>query len=356
MSNDERLEAEHYQRVISAFANYSRRMKERTLARHFRDWNSLTNVEQSLSTKYLRKLSSVEAAADVNQSFFNAVVDFAGESADGSNSFLAAEMTTERDYDNLRSTLRQLVRDWSDIGAPERNLCYPLIIQTLENFFESKTDGKKILIPGAGLGRLAYEIATRGFTVQGNEFSLYMLLTSQLILNGCRQVAQFSIQPFAFPLSNHLSINNSLRTVQLPDILPDLPENVDFSMTAGDFLDIYSASEHINTWDSVVTCFFLDTAQNVLQYLALIWKVLKPGGLWLNLGPLQYHFEGTSLASPERSIELSWEEIIDAAEGIGFSFRDREHFKLIDMPYAHDPFSLNRTLYRAILSQATKPL
>jgi len=40
-----------------------------------------------------------------------------------------------------------------------------------------------VLIPGAGLGRLAYEVALLGYSCQGNEVSLFMLLTSNFILN-----------------------------------------------------------------------------------------------------------------------------------------------------------------------------
>ena len=40
-----------------------------------------------------------------------------------------------------------------------------------------------VLVPGAGLGRLAFEIARRGYTCQGNEFSLFMLFASNFVLN-----------------------------------------------------------------------------------------------------------------------------------------------------------------------------
>ena len=33
-----------------------------------------------------------------------------------------------------------------------------------------------MLVPGAGLGRLAFDIACAGFNSQGNEFSYYMLI------------------------------------------------------------------------------------------------------------------------------------------------------------------------------------
>lgn len=32
-------------------------------------------------------------------------------------------------------------------------------------------------------------------------------------------------------------------------------------------------------WDSVVTCFFIDTAHNIVEYLEVIARALKPGGV-----------------------------------------------------------------------------
>ena len=40
----------------------------------------------------------------------------------------------------------------------------------------------------------------------------------------------------------------------------------------------------LGSWDAVVTCFFIDTAHNIVEYLEIIYKVLKPGGVWINLG------------------------------------------------------------------------
>ena len=43
------------------------------------------------------------------------------------------------------------------------------------------------------------------------------------------------------------------------------------------------------TWDCVVTCYFIDTAHNVIAYIENISKILKPGGYWINLGTLTVH-------------------------------------------------------------------
>ncbi len=46
----------------------------------------------------------------------------------------------------------------------------------------------------------------------------------------------------------------------------------------------------LDSWDSVVTCFFIDTAHNICEYLECINKILKKGGIWVNLGPLLWHY------------------------------------------------------------------
>ena len=40
-----------------------------------------------------------------------------------------------------------------------------------------------VLVPGAGLGRLAWEIARLGYMCQGNEWSFFMLFSSNYVLN-----------------------------------------------------------------------------------------------------------------------------------------------------------------------------
>jgi hypothetical protein len=41
----------------------------------------------------------------------------------------------------------------------------------------------RVLIPGAGLGRIVYEVLRAGFEVQGNELEFCMLMASNLALN-----------------------------------------------------------------------------------------------------------------------------------------------------------------------------
>lgn len=46
----------------------------------------------------------------------------------------------------------------------------------------------------------------------------------------------------------------------------------------------YFSSEQ---WNCLVSSFFLDTASNVLRYLELIYTILKPGGVLINIGKYQ---------------------------------------------------------------------
>lgn len=47
-----------------------------------------------------------------------------------------------------------------------------------------------------------------------------------------------------------------------------------FSMAAGDFLEVYSDEKYLDSQDCVVTCFFMDCAHNIVDFIELIYKVL----------------------------------------------------------------------------------
>ena len=81
--------------------------------------------------------------------------------------------------------------------------------------------------------------------------------------------------------------------MKIPDVCPNEvmvgdPTNYDFSMVAGEFIEVYQNQP--KKWDCIVTCFFIDTAHNILEYIECINKILKPNGLWVNIGPLLWHY------------------------------------------------------------------
>ena len=135
----------------------------------------------------------------------------------------------------------------------------------------------QILVPGAGLGRLAFEIAKRGYSCQGNEFSLFMLFASNFVLNKyyskkknffaclliprfdfrCQGVETFRVYPWTQQFVNTLSAADVTRGSTFPDLDPSsLPRHAQFSMAAGDFLEVrHNSSQFIQV--SLELFFFL---------------------------------------------------------------------------------------------------
>jgi hypothetical protein len=122
-----------------------------------------------------------------------------------------------------------------------------------------------------------------------------------------------------------------------PDTLARLDEH--FHLLEGDFLDLLPApfsntilralpspvpapssaqNRVINTHKSythLISLFFIDTSPNILATLSQIHTLLKPGGVWINLGPLLWSSGGST------AMELSLEEVLQATESCGFRLR-----------------------------------
>ncbi|RDB17307.1 Carnosine N-methyltransferase [Hypsizygus marmoreus] len=266
---------------------------------------------------------------------------------------------TDFDMDKLRSTLKQFVRDWSEEGTEEREACYTPMKDALVNHFSNipaEERGRlRVLVPGAGLGRLAYDIAKMGFACQGNEFSHYMLLASYFILNRTDSIGKHTFYPYVHSFSNVPSRSAMLRAVSIPDVLPsDLPSGSNFSLVAGDFEEIYGADSdpaepQSGQWDAILTCFFIDTAKNIVNYLRVIHRILAPGGVWINLGPLLWHFENNN--TNDLSVELDLEEVKALARTIGFELSNE---KTIDTTYTSNPQGMLGYVYNAAFWTATK--
>ena len=65
--------------------------------------------------------------------------------------------------------LKNLVRDWAEEGAAERSQSYGRICTELAARLGSVSHGApapRVLVPGAGLGRLCIDIASLGYHAQ----------------------------------------------------------------------------------------------------------------------------------------------------------------------------------------------
>ncbi|KAG9248294.1 N2227-like protein-domain-containing protein [Calycina marina] len=290
---------------------------------------------------------------------------------------------TANDLDKARSTLKQFFRDWSEEGRDERTACYQPVTKALQVEREAHPNGPplKVLVPGAGLARLVFDLCYLGFDTEGNEISYHQLLGSAYILKHCPRAKQHTIHPWVHSFSNHITRAHQLKSVLVPDIHPgatlsNSPMLGQMSMTASDFICLYEGAEYSDHFDAVATVFFLDTAPNIIRYLETMWKCLRVGGVLVNIGPLLWHFEGTApgthgkgesktgqhshgngemhgannhednkgIAEPG-SIELTDDEVVALVQKLGFEIVKKESG--ITTPYIHDPESMLQTVYKA---------
>jgi carnosine N-methyltransferase len=373
------------------------------------------------------KLGDIRRAGKANQQFFHDMVAF---QYDHFFDFPRVPRKTDgppipfSQMHRNQAVLHSLVREWSSEGAEEREQCFAPIMEQLATHLPVNAPGSvlagatdtnykyKVLVPGCGLGRLPIEIAARGYCCQGNEFSVYMILASNYMLNGNLAADHHTIHPWADKICNVVAAADPVMPVQVPDRTANAilstrfegtgvepPEDGDlpfpkFSFAAGDFVQLYGAASHAGQWDCVVTCFFLDTAPVVMEYIETIHRMLRSGGIWINMGPLLYHWQadvanhnqqqdhqaqskkggkgsgkgkgkgkgnnGQSQppdddGSDERyqqSVELSYEEVKHVVQGFGFRYLHEE----LGRPcyYSQDRRSMMNTLYSTALFTVKK--
>ncbi len=189
------------------------------------------------------------------------------------------EWTTEDQISKIDSVLKSIYRDWSIEGKEERSVVYAKLLSALDKYLPIKSNddrgpAPRVAVPGSGLGRLAFEIYSKGYSSQGSDFSLPMLLASDFILNGCTY-RQFAISPWIHETKNVKSLQDRLRTVNVPDVvaavkpIKDGEAAPDFTMLAGEFVSLYS---HFLPGSR---CVGNQQADSVEKFNAVVCKSLK---------------------------------------------------------------------------------
>lgn len=354
------------------------------------DFKSMSKTLQTLIPSFPNKIESMRKSIRLNQNFLNACAQTAApilrqDRVDPMK--VPMSELDESHMSRLTSILRQMCREWSDEGKEERDQCFKPLIDVLEARFPDKAARHKIrvLVPGCGLARLPWDIASKGFSCEGNEFTWFMLLPARVVLS-CSHRQQYAICPYATETKNVKSAEQQMRRVAVPDVNPSSmgrkPDGSPFlTLSSGDWMDIYKGD---GSWDCIVTCFFIDTAKNVLTYLEKISRLLRPGGIWVNLGPLLYHY-GTDemrkskiesnikhldqpasssgggggggaaeepIGGGEQSVELSYEELKEALPHFGLKMEEEKTG--LYCQYCQDPHSFKHQSYRCVHFVCTK--
>lgn len=243
-------------------------------------------------------------------------------------------------YDTAIQVISHAARDWTSGAQPCRDAIHGWMLQELKDWsMRTKnncgaTSSINVLVPGAGLGRLAYDISTCTelqmanddsqmieVQVEANDSSPIMAVASKSVLEWIATISQkqeaeedaandmnlqVSIHPFASdPKTNEVDSQKRLDSDRFPDnealeafhrsklkaggTLPKLSYNV------GDFVATYSSASRKGRYGVIATAFFIDTATNIYEYVAIMKHLLRrsydgsTSGVWINCGPVQWH-------------------------------------------------------------------
>ncbi|CZT08939.1 related to putative trehalase [Rhynchosporium graminicola] len=366
--------------ALSSFYQYPKVSHYNTTHLRRQSFYALPRVHLELLTarpfSYLNVLDAVDDAIDSNAELSLAIFRSGVETFGSTNPPSVSDAksnewrgkATSNDFEKARSTLRQFFRDWSTEGSAEREACYSPVIKALKKEQQAHPGSNlKVLVPGAGLGRLVFDLCCEGFDTEGNEISYHQLIASSYILNHCPEAQKHTLFPWVHSFSNHKSRANHLKSVLVPDIHPAavmgaVKKPGKMSMSASDFLLLYGDDDQKDSFDAVATVFFLDTAPNVIRYIEVISNCLRTGGLLVNIGPLLWHFENNAPGAHGRekeanddqgakgiadpgSIELTDDEVVALIEKLGFDIEHRESG--IAAPYIQDVESMVQNTYMA---------
>lgn len=399
-------ENSHFDSVCAAYRQYATFSMSQWTQRDFRlkalpeSQRKFLPVGLRIGTpEYTKRSEDYRNATIQNQFFLDCILRHAGQPHSQQQQSLnvasANAAVTDDQISKVLSVLKSLARDWSVDGKIERAMAYSPIKALIEKYLPLEPNAcatqrlPRIVVPGSGLGRLAFDLAAMGYSVQGNEFSMYMLLASDFILNNggsiCNPERPLRLSPWLLESRNVHASTDPLRTAKIPDVDPatilmppvedkepmessrPVPE---FSMAAGDFASIYDHGQEVGQWDCVASCFFLDATPNMVETLQVIYKMLKPGGLLVNLGPLLYHWAGPLMRPGDNylqdyrrryshlddryftSIDLCYDDVKVILTAIGFEILEEDTG--IECYYTTDQRSMMKTKYQCVSFVAKK--
>ncbi|KAH9855901.1 N2227-domain-containing protein [Lenzites betulinus] len=348
------------QRAAASYAQYAK-LSRRELGAMRASYKKMSWAHRRIGYDlgYTKKLARLEDSIKTNTVVADAIASLAREEFPEEfqqSSLVGPEIVG--DISRVRESLKHFVRDWSAEGGVERAKIFGPVLDVLKTVAPGERERKRILVPGCGLGRLAWEISQLGFQTTANELSYFMNLAFRYLLTEkyTQRPQQHTLQPYASWFSHQRTANELFRSVAFPDAVPRLSDK--FVLAEQDFLSL-RAPKNVNGatgYDFIVTLFFIDTSLNAIETVEHIHRLLRPGGKWVNLGPLLWTGGG------QAAVELSLEEMLRVAEMVGFDVAGEgesagvERRRMVECEYTADQTAMMRWLYQAAFWVATKPL
>lgn len=190
-------------------------------------------------------------------------------------------------------TFNHFVRDWSGSTATSRCELFTPILDRIKQV----PLGSAVLVPGSGVGGLAHELAHSGYKVDALEYSPTMHLGAQFATAATQK---YSVYPYLLDFSHLRHAADQFETTELAF------EKSEANFHFEDFLTFDAQRRY----DAIVTLFFIDTAENPIDYLDRIASLVAPGGIWINYGPLKW---GTA-----PKVEFAMDELMELVRAKGW--------------------------------------
>eukprot|EP00984_Skeletonema_dohrnii_P015540 scaffold6739_cov186-Skeletonema_dohrnii-CCMP3373.AAC.2 len=309
--------------------------------------NALEPSTANLICRMDEESKAVESSSDVQHTIARYIPSFSAKNANGDN------VNEEQPYAEAVQIIAHLTRDWSEEGAILREEFGWIKQQLWRYHYEMNQTTESvlspILVPGAGIGRLAFDLAfaqdeectndcfaSYPFAVEAMDNSIVMAAAAYHLFHYSNDSmasnqGQTKIYPFVSDsLSNEVDTQRRWDSAQIPEqSVMDQLRNVHewqphqrpkLSYTVGDFVTTYSSTSKQGCYGSLVSVFFIDTATNIYEYILTIRHLLKNGlkngGVWINLGPVQWH--------QNCQLHPTTNELRDMIEAAGFEIKHWE--------------------------------
>lgn len=292
-----------------------------------------------------RRAEAFRRARDQNRRFVEAIIDDLPDICAGPDAAvlpprplaevrrLSEEMPTlpASSYGSMASVFLHLFRDWSSICEHVDKSTYSPAVQELRALLP---EGGEVLLPGAGLGRLALSLSAEGYRVEANDASRLFLTVADFIINRAPESGS-TLFPLAHVFSENWGHEQQYLEICVPSPTPahvasrggslqrgkDAPPAI--SLVPGDFIKTYQVGgPGHRRFDAIVTCFFIDTVTDIAELFHVLNGLLAEGGVWVNVGPLNWR--------KEARMKLCWDEVVGIWEGQGYEFVTR---KTVDCDY-----------------------
>ena len=140
-------------------------------------YRTLHHSNQNLGNTigYPKKLDQLGYVTALNATITDGIVQLAQEEFPSLLYQRRVDMVSP-DLARVRESLKHFIRDWSEEGARERTRTFSPILGVLNGVDPCQRAEMKILVPGCGLGRIAWEISQLGWYCYSSKSSICLIM------------------------------------------------------------------------------------------------------------------------------------------------------------------------------------